>query len=323
MLDLYLRELERELARSLPPEDVAARLAEAEAHLADGVAGRVELGMELGDAQHEAIESFGTARRVATAGRPTHEGRPTARVACLGAGYALAIFFVLFGWRLIDALPQLNLWLFQSWLALGLGFAVAAFRARRPRPLAIGLTAFGATTLTWLFLGTTSLNLYAFGGTGLVPPGSLARMMADDRRLLTERMGNRAIFEAGWTTIRGPQGIEGLHNATGYQAPVVQQPSYQTSLKYESVPTAKEALRAWSDVRQRGSNLFETESLAANLTAAGEARAAPLKNLLSIASDLFLPNVGIAAFAVLIDYAFGGLGVLAFRLRRPRRTGVA
>ena len=55
MLDVYLRELEGELAKRLPPEDVRARLAEIAAHLQESVAAHREFGLD----ERKAFEDMG------------------------------------------------------------------------------------------------------------------------------------------------------------------------------------------------------------------------------------------------------------------------
>ena len=132
MLDAYLRDLESELAKRLPPEDVRARLAEAEAHLRDGTDGRLELGLSLEEAEREAVASFGAAR---TLGQAMRTREPLVDFRFLLVSAAVVGYWLTFGygrsfpdWSLIPVVV--------SYLAFHGAFLLRSAKVQRPQIVA-------------------------------------------------------------------------------------------------------------------------------------------------------------------------------------------
>ena len=137
MLETYLLELERELGRSFSGDDLQTRLAEAEAHLRDGVEARIELGLLPKEAERETVQAFGAVRLLARATEKC-EGSVKAKTGWLSVYWALFVPTILwsaFAERsLPDALVQANCLVFCM---VGVGFGLAAFRSGHANPLAV------------------------------------------------------------------------------------------------------------------------------------------------------------------------------------------
>ena len=320
MLEAYLRDLESELAKRLPPEDVRARLVEAEAHLTEGVEGRLELGLSVEEAEREAVAAFGVVRTLAQATRPE---KVKTRVTLLLGGYALGLFFMAYGFSFLEREPRSIECVLYAWIGLGLLFAVAAFRARRPAiipVLSAGLI--GAVTL-WGVVGGTWLDLYPYGGGGVVPPGEADRQLTQAKRMLAERSTDRALLERGLASLRSPSGIESLRVAGGFRAPVVKAYwGYDERVVFTVVPDAEVARTAWISAGRQQRSALETDRLEGTVEAIPMARAEPTwHSLLNCAPNVLLSGVGVAAGATVIDLAFSGLGALVYSLRRRRNGG--
>jgi hypothetical protein len=319
LLEQYLEELGRELARHLPEEDVQTRLAEIDAHLRDGIEGRQELGLDAESAERETLMAFGTARKVAksiTANPARTTLRP--RLMWIGTGYTVFFTFLMGGWAIVERFPASYVWFFWAIIACVIGFAVAAFRARGPAPFQLLAVAAGATISCWFAVGLSWLNLYAYAGGGVIPPGQAGRFLEENRRLLAERSADRQVFESGWNLLRSPLGIEALRTEGGYTAPVIQPVSYDRRPQYTILATAKEARKAWSDLSQRGRGLFDTVRPQSNITAILQAQADPWGNLLSQLPDVLTAGAVQGGAICVIDLTFGSLGAVAFVYRRRR-----
>lgn len=316
MLRAYLAELESELARRLPPEDVQARLVEAEAHLRDGTEGRVELGLTPEEAEREAIEAFGLSRRVARA-EPSPSAAPRLRLLAAGYGLGVLLFLILF------PLVQDTRWgaeaTFAIWIGLGFAFAIQSFRARRPTPIPVALTGLVGTLAVWLASGTW-LNLDPYG---VVPWNGIGRVAQDSRQEITRRRAARAAFEGDLRTLRAPQGIEAFRKSSEYRAPI-QRVGWGPfdRLEYGFYGDPNVARRAWDAAARGAWPTFDTSRPEAVLAAIPLAQADPVGNLRRSAPALLPPSLGVAAFAVFLDLGAAGLGA-AWALRRRRGPTVA
>lgn len=323
MLEAYLRELEGELSRRLPQEDVRARLTEAEAHLREGVEGRLELGLDPDAAERDAVSAYGAAQTVAKAvQREALAPRDVVRLRLLGVAYALFIAGLVGGPTLMEAVrPAYYATFVLGWLAVA-GFAAASFRARRPAPVQVVSTGLAAAVVLWGLLGTTWLNLYAFGGGGVVPIGEVEEYVGKLRLSIALRTEGRRAFNAGWKTLNGAEGVEGLREGRGYRIPVLQRDEYYNDrLVVGYVSDPKAATQAWRDFRSYSLYYLDTTRETQNLAAVPAAQADPLGNLLNPMPDLIAVSLTAAGAAGTIDLAFSGLGALAFGLRRRFRRG--
>ena len=323
MLEAYLRELEGELARRLPQEDVRARLAEVDAHLRDGIEGRVELGLDAGLAEAEAIRVFGPPREVARAMIPQAASRTGPRRRWLWSGYALGVLFFLFGYPLEIASPRFIEGLFVAWGTIGLGFAAASFRARRPAPIRVFGAGLAGAAAVWAVAGFTWIDLAPYGGAGVVPFGQADGLVRENTRILAGRRADRATIDEAMRVLRGPRGIEGLRTAGGYRAPIVNaMEGWDRRLDFTVLSRAEDARWAWAEGAKRSRDWLQTRDLEAMLAAIPAARADPAyKNLLAIAPSILSANVAVAGLAVLIDLVFGALGAFWFGYRRRSRGG--
>ncbi len=167
MLDLYLRELENALSRTLTADDVQVRLAEAEVHLREGVDSRVEFGMTRDEAEKEAIEAFGGARTTARAiARVVYAHSIAVRLRYLAAAYAtLAASYGVLD-LLRDRVPFLSAVLLTAVGVCLSGVAITSFRARRSAAIPLLSTGVAASMSLWVFFGFIWLNLWNYGGMG-------------------------------------------------------------------------------------------------------------------------------------------------------------
>lgn len=311
MFEEYLEEVRRELSRRLPEDDVQARLTEIEAHLREGIEGRLELGLDPAEAEREAIEAFGTVRRAAT---PQElEGR----VAWLGLGYAIFLIYLMAGWRLVVANPVMIQVFLGGLTIAAAGFCAASYRARRPAPFKLAAVGAAATVVGTVIYGTTWLNTYAFGGMGLVPPGEADEYLQVNQNLLSQRMENRVQFDKGMFVLRSsPKGIEGLRREGGYLAPVIQPVSYNEALTYTVVARASDAVRAWRDLSTRGKEVMYIEGPRDNINAILAARASGWDNFASMVPGAVQAGAIHVSVVCVADLLFGSLGAAAFARRR-------
>lgn len=196
MLKAYLAELEGELARRLPPEDVQARLVEAEAHLRDGIEGRVELGLSREDAERETVAAFGDSRRVAQAVVVPGEARAVlVRLRWMAAAYCvLGASYAALDWLRV-CIPFLAPLMVGAVIVCGAGIAVAAFRTRRAATLPILTTGLAASIAFWGLFGVFWLNLWNYGGMGYHSRFGIEGSMEDMRT-----RSARPVDEHGVTT---------------------------------------------------------------------------------------------------------------------------
>lgn len=310
----------------MPAEDVQARLAEVDAHLRDGIEGRCELGLDPEAAERETLVAFGSARTVAQAiatGPARTHLRP--RLLWMATGYTVFFSFVMTGWRMADRFPYCYMWFFWAIIACLVGFASAAFRARRPAPVPVFALAIVSIAFCWAAYGATWLNLYAYDGTGVVPKEQADRSLAESRQLLADRTADWAVFDSGLSILRSPLGIEGLRTEGGYRAPVIQPVTYNQRPQYTVLATAEEARKAWQDLSRRGSGLFDTIRPQNDIAAILRAQADPFGNLRSVFPDAAAGGISQACVICAADLIFGSLGaaVFAFRHRRARGGIVA
>ncbi len=150
MLDAYLRELERELARRLPREAIQSRLMEVAAHANE----TTEAFREMGLSEDAAVRAMGCPRRLARglaqAALGAWDRRRVRFAACAMAGFG-ANLAGLPPWPLL--IQPLAIFA----IAASFGGAYGAYRARRPRPLALLAIAFALvgpmtvqSTLRWV-----------------------------------------------------------------------------------------------------------------------------------------------------------------------------
>ena len=321
MLERYLEELAASAGRELSAIETQALVAETRAHLEDSIQARLELGLTLEEAEREAVVSFGQASKVGIEiGNGVATRRYTGKTHLLAIAYALFIAGVVVG-------PPLQLWseggyhgiFVAGYLALA-AFAIASFRSRRPTPVRIALTGFLASVCLWVGIGSSWLNLYLYGGSAQIPRWELARVMRETRTNLANGTADRHAFDAGWQTLKR-EGIEGLRVMDGYQAPVVGSLGYGERLKFGVCRSAPAALEAWRETTLRNVNASNLDYDTHLLKAVPRAQADPWGNYLSFApSTLGLGAVATSA-GIAVDLAFGGLGTLAFRIRRRRRGG--
>ena len=204
MLRQYLADLEAELAKRLPPEDVQARLIEAEAHLTEGVEGRLELGFSRAEAEREAIETFGAIRVLIARLESVHQARFVRQRLWTVAGVttslcASTMLFSVTDWVWLAVLPP---------LAVGIGvlsISVLGFAARRSAPIPLALSGIGASLACWGFMSMTYLNLWHYGGVGYLPRWGAATALAEARahlstpsRFWTVRDESGRVTKSGW-----------------------------------------------------------------------------------------------------------------------------
>ncbi|RYG36944.1 hypothetical protein EON81_08145, partial [bacterium] len=157
--------LEAELSPSLNPGELSTRIAEAEAHLDDGISARIELGLTPADAEREAVEAFGKPRSVAQAiVRPVYVLTVRTRLRWLVAAYALVAGVYVRLDLLTEAVTFLAPALLSTLVLCAIGVATASFRSRRCAGLPILLMGLGAGVFFWAFFGVAWLKLWPYGG---------------------------------------------------------------------------------------------------------------------------------------------------------------
>ncbi len=177
------------MLRRMPAEDVQARLAEVDAHLRDGIEGRLELGLDPESAERETIVAFGRVSELARL--LIGEGLSRFRVARLRwlAAYFSTVFIYVSAVAYVSesAHPLTVLGLFAAGILTCLtGGAVASFRARRAAPIQIMASGLAASFLIWAAMGGFMLNLWAYGGMGYVGRFSANRLLGLERSRLAE-----------------------------------------------------------------------------------------------------------------------------------------
>lgn len=176
MLERTLRDLERELARWAPEEDVPARLAEVEAHLREGIEGRIELGLDAEAAEREAIAAFGDLRRFTWA----YQGREV--LGHLRWKWLIAMALALlaaaeWGHTPLYFAPQLLL------VGALIGFAHTSFRTRRPAWLSVAIA----------FVVAAAVPVFYILGLSHEGMGNASRMVLVD--------GSRSLFPFATTSL--------------------------------------------------------------------------------------------------------------------------
>ena len=311
MLNAYLRDLEREMARNVTPEDLRARLAEAEDHLREDVDARVELGMTLDQAEREAIEAFGPPMALAKAESPSV--RPRLALVLAGYGAGLVTFFV-GSWMIRPGIVPLIVGLLLVWSALAIAFAVQAFRARRPRPLAIFAVGCAASFAVTLVIGTTTVFRT---GAGVLPKWRVAADRASLLDGLNGRLGEGVLLRREIKRLDGPKGIESFRGPRGYRVPIPASASRWDARLVERNVARADGAR--DDVRGAWrENVAEVRRLRDDLDELEEGMAHPVRNLIQIGPEVVTLNVVAAVWIALTDLVFGGMGALIFRLRRRR-----
>ncbi len=316
LLDLYLRELQREFTHTLPAEDVQVRLAEAEAHLREGVEARVELGMPLAEAEREAVETFGRPVALGRAERPS----VLPRLALMLAGYGAGVVTFFAGWWTVQlGIGPMIVGLLLVWSTLAVTFAVHAFRARRPRPLAIFAVGCAASFAATLVIGTTTVFRT---GAGVLPKWRVAADRADLLQDLDGRLAEGDVLRRDHQRLEEPAGIESFHGLQGYRVPVPASASHRGSRLSEhdvdSAAWAKDDVRnAWRE------NATEVRRLRDDIAELDAGMAHPIQNLKAIAPEIVTLNVAAALWIAFADLVFGGFGILVFRIRRRRRVPLA
>lgn len=166
----FLRTLETELCPHLSPGELSERLAEVSAHLDDGIAARLELGLTYSEAEKDTVTAFGEARSVAQAVvQPLFRASVGVRRRWLGASYAfLAVCYGLLDW-LVERVPFVAPLMLAFLVAFALRVAIASFRSRTAASVQMLTTGLAAGVFFWVFFGVTWLNLWHYGGMGCMP----------------------------------------------------------------------------------------------------------------------------------------------------------
>jgi hypothetical protein len=318
---VYLQDLEKALSRSLPEEDVAARLAEIDEHLRDGIEGRIELGLDHDSAVRDALATFGGVRKVARAlVREAFAQRDAARLRWLGIAYSLFIVAIVAG----PPIMRLSEFGYHSLFVLAwssvVAFGIAAFRARRPAPIPVMTVGSAATAMLCVLIGSLWVDLTAFGGTGMVGPLDDFNRDTLTKRLATVRSSQETVSDAR-TALEGPAGAEEFRAGNGYRAPVVRSWIVDSQpLRVEVVKSGTQAARAWMEAGRK-IDAFDVSNLENNLSAIDRAAADPLRNFSSLATQAIPVGLVAAGGTALIDLIAGGLGMAWLTSRRRRGPG--
>ncbi len=184
----FLAALKTRLHTFFEPGELVVRLAEADAHLRDGIEIRVELGLDLASAEREAVATFGDVERVSRAiVRESQARGVSVRLQILGRVYASLVVLSFVSYRLLEVSVWTALLPFLVIAAGAIGLAFTSFRARHSAPIPLAVVGVAATTTLWLAVGATTLNLFHYGGHGSVPRWEAASLVRKDQAWLAGR----------------------------------------------------------------------------------------------------------------------------------------
>lgn len=312
MLERFLDELGRELVKSHAPDDVRARLIEAELHLAEGVEARLELGLSVADAQREALEAFGQPVALVKAERPSV--RP--RLALLAIGYALFVLMFFAAWSAVSpaSVAVVVSTILLLWATLAIAFAVLAFRSRRPAPFPLLATGCVASLVVAMSLGATTVPRR---NAGLLPrtKAFAARRTLSTRLARREGEGARLLQDVD--RLDRADGLDSFRVRNGFHVPIpASAQGWGPQLTYHDV--AAEA-RAKDDVRSAWRmNAAEVRQLRDGLVELDDGMAHPIQSLMATAPEAATYGVVAACGVTLVDLLFGVCGALFARRRALR-----
>lgn len=309
----YLADLQQRLERHLNPDEIAPRLAEVDAHLQEGIEGRIELGMKEEAAEREAIASFGDTHKVARSMiRQLLVRWDVARLGFLAlAGIAYVVTAQV---GVVTQRPDAYMAGLPIVVLFGGLFVSTAFVARRPATRAVVSVALLNVALLWVVSAVVVLNSQPIEG----PKGS--NLYVANRSHLPEMIqkvqgmaASHAEFDRNWAIFKTPNGLQSLNQDWGYKVPAL----YADGRIRYTTTDRRRAADEWE--RLHASYVTQTTGadLQQYLETLEDVRNHPLANAAKNLPGLLRFNLPLAGLAVIADFIFGFFGTLL--LGTPRR----
>lgn len=288
-------------------------LAEANGHLQDGIAGRLELGMDAESAERDAVAAFGNVKTIARQIIERRlQRRDRARLAALSVNhlflYAALLCFT------VSASPLLSGFFLLATVGSLILFAGMAGFARRPASLKVMAVSLGASVACFAAISSVFIDVGRFSGSGLVYRWEARKLADDDARLIQERSEDHGRFQAlGFTW-------ESSGRATGrYPMPLTVGDARYGRIDYRYTRNHEEAAAAWTALTDRAPARFDTTALQQVVSGLNNALSNPLPDTVAFCLPAAPYIAVLAGFMGGIDLFCGGLGAAFFRLRRRRR----